>query len=175
MPEKLGHGNALRDGNFQYGVVDMTEQTEAPLQVSINAQYIKDLSFENPNAPQVFSQTSTAPELNMGVNVQTRVLAENVYEVVLFLRLEAQIEGKAAFIAELAYGGAFTMPKMPEEHLKVFLLVEGPRMLFPFARNIMANAVRDGGFPQILINPIDFAAMYNAQQAQAAQMPAGNA
>lgn len=147
----------------------MTDQTIAPVQVTINSQYLRDLSFENPNAPQIFADNSAPPDINMGINVQTRVLAEHVHEVMLFLRLEAKVNGKVAFIAEAAYGGTFSVPAMPEEQLKLFLLVEAPRLLFPFARNIMANAVRDGGFPQVLISPIDFVAMYHSQQAEAAQ------
>ncbi len=142
----------------------MTEQasSQAPVHVAINVQYIKDFSFESPNAPQVFVSTNAAPVLNMSVNVQTRSLAENTYEVLLLLKLDAQVESKAAFIAELSYGGVFTVPPMSEENLKIVLLVEGPRLLFPFARSIIANAVREAGFPQILINPIDFAGLYQA-------------
>lgn len=111
----------------------------------------------------------------MGVNVQTRKLDGNAYEVMLMLKLEAKMEKTTAFIVELAYGGIFGMPAMPEEHLKIFLLVEAPRLLFPFARNIVANAIRDGGFPQVLINPIDFAALYQQQQSQMNQPAAGTA
>jgi preprotein translocase subunit SecB len=158
----------------------MSEQAKpegqpAPVQVTVNVQYIKDFSFESPNAPQVFSPSSGAPVINLGVNVQTRGLAENTYEVVLQLKLDAQVEGKTAFIGELAYAGVFTIPPLSEDHLKMFLLIEAPRILFPFARSIMANAVRDGGFPQILINPIDFAAMYQANVAQMNAPAAGSA
>jgi len=145
------------------------------LQVGINVQYIKDFSFESPNAPQIFAPSTAAPELNMGVNVQTRGVAENSYEVILLLKLEAKIEGKTAFIAELAYGGVFVIPPAPEDQLKVILLVEAPRMLFPFARNIVASAVRDAGFPQLLINPIDFMGLYQANAQQMEKPPAGSA
>lgn len=138
------------------------QQTAASVQIAINGQYVKDFSFENPNAPQIFAPTQTPPDLNLGVNVQARPLAENVYEVLLMLKLEATLEGKNAFISELSYGGVFTLPPMPEDQVKFFLFVEAPRQLFPFARNVVANAVRDGGFPQVLINPIDFAGLYKA-------------
>jgi len=152
----------------------MTEQ-QTQMQVAVHAQYIRDFSFEAPNAPQIFAPTQAQPALDIGVNVQTRGLSDNNFESVLMLKLEAKIEGKVAFIAELAYGGVFGLPEMPEEHVKLFLLVEAPRLLFPFARNIIANAVRDGGFPPVLINPIDFAALYQQQQAKMEQPASGNA
>jgi preprotein translocase subunit SecB len=95
--------------------------------------------------------------------------------VLLLLKLEARLETKTAFIAELSYGGVFSVPPLPEEQLKLVLLVEAPRLLFPFARNIIANAVRDGGFPQLLINPIDFSGLYQANAEQLAKPPAGSA
>ncbi|MDD2324977.1 MAG: protein-export chaperone SecB [Alphaproteobacteria bacterium] len=144
-------------------------------QVAVHAQYVRDLSFESPNAPQIFAPTQTQPQIDMGVNVQTRKLESGAYEVMLMLKLEAKMEKTTAFIVELAYGGIFGMPAMSEEHLKIFLLVEAPRLLFPFARNIAANAIRDGGFPQVLINPIDFAALYQQQQGQMNQPAAGTA
>lgn len=151
-----------------------TNSQQTPFQVAVNVQYIKDFSFESPNAPQIFLPSAAAPTLNMGVNVQTRGLVENTYEVLLMIKMDAQTEGKTTFIAELAYGGVFSIPTLPEEHLKYFLLVEAPKLLFPFARNILANAVRDGGFPQVLISPIDFAAMYQANTAQM-ENPVGSA
>lgn len=155
----------------------MTDQAQTPesLQIAIHAQYIRDFSFESPNAPHIFTQTQASPILDVGVNVQTRSLEGRNFEVVLMLKLEAKIEDKVAFIAELAYAGVFGLPSMPEDHLKAFLLMEAPRLLFPFARSIIANAVRDGGFPQILINPIDFGAIYQQQIAQAVGAPQGNA
>lgn len=137
-----------------------------PLQIGINAQYVKDFSFENPNAPQIFAPSNAQPQLNIGVNVQARPMADGVYEVLLMIKLEAQLDGKTAFISELAYGGVFTIPALPEDQLKFFLFVEAPRQLFPFARNIIATAVRDGGFPQLLLNPIDFAGLYQANAGQ---------
>lgn len=153
----------------------MSEQAPASVQVAIHAQYIRDFSFESPNAPQVFSSVQTQPTVDMGINVQTRKLDVNTYEVLLMLKLEAKLADKTAFIAELAYGGVFGMPALPEETLKQFLLIEAPRLLFPFARAIMADAVRDGGFPPVLINPIDFAALYAQQQPAMDAPPQGNA
>lgn len=141
----------------------MTENVtpEAPQPININLQYIKDFSFENPNAPSIFAPTQAAPTLDMGVNVQTHGVGDRTYEVVLNLKVEAKIEGRVAFISELSYAGILTVPPMPEEALKFVLMAEAPRHLFPFARSIISGAVREAGFPQLLINPIDFIAMYN--------------
>jgi len=150
------------------------QQQTGPMQIAVSMQYIKDFSFESPNVPQIFAQTKLAPEMNMGVNVHTRPMmgAHNTHEVVLVLKLEAKVEGKTAFIAELSYGGIFTLPALPEEQAKLFLLIECPRLLFPFARAILGEAVRDGGFPQILINPIDFAGLYQANKGSVGPMVA---
>jgi len=143
--------------------------------VTIAAQYIKDFSFESPNAPQIFAPTQSAPEIQMNVNLHTRGVASNNYEVLLMLKLEAKLDNKTAFIAELTYGGVFTVPAMPEEHLKLFLLVEAPRVLFPFARAAMTNAIRDGGFPYVMIQPVDFMALYIANKGNVGTMPAAGA
>ncbi len=153
----------------------MSEQQPAPVQIAVHAQYTKDFSFESPNAPQIFSQIQAPPKIELGLNVQTRKLEEAVYEVVLLLKLEAKAEDKTAFIAELAYGGVFGVPGLPDSQLNVFLLTEAPRLLFPFARNILADAVREGGFPQVLINPVDFAALYQQHAAAQAEGPKGTA
>jgi preprotein translocase subunit SecB len=135
------------------------------MQIGVQMQYVKDFSFESPHAPQIFAPTQSAPEIQMNVNVNARRMADNAtHEVVLALKLEAKIEGKTALIAELAYAGLFVLPALPEEQMRLLLLVECPRLLFPFARAILSNAVREGGFPNIFINPIDFAALYNAGQ-----------
>jgi preprotein translocase subunit SecB len=148
---------------------------EGQIHIMVNTQYIKDFSFESPNAPQIFTHLTAQPDLNVGVNVQTRPVGEGSYEVVLLLKLEAKAGDKTAFIAELAYGGVLTIPTVPGEQLKYLLLVEAPRLLFPFARSIIANVVSDGGFPPLLIHPIDFAAMYQAQTAQMDKPAEGSA
>jgi preprotein translocase subunit SecB len=158
----------------------MTDQTNPPPQalqgqIGISAQYIKDFSFESPHAPQIFAPSKTPPELNMGVNVRTRPLGDAAHEVLLLLRLEAKLEGKSAFIAELTYGGVFVLPKLPEDQIKLLLLIECPKLLFPFARAIIADAVREGGFPQILLAPIDFAALYQANKDNVGTMTAAGA
>lgn len=141
---------------------------ETPLpQVSILAQYVKDLSFENPNAPASLQQGAGQPKIDIGVNVSVKKQGDEVYEVELKLNANAQFEnGRTAFIAELVYGGIFGLRFVPEEHLELFLVVEAPRQLFPFARRILADATRDGGFPPLMLDPIDFAQLYFARQAQ---------
>lgn len=134
------------------------------MQVGIGAQYIKDLSFESPGAPQIFTATQATPEISVSVNVLTRGVVENTYEVTLLLKIEAKIEARSAYIAELAYGGVFVLPPMAEENLKLFLLVEAPKLLFPFARAIVANTVREGGFSPLMLSPIDFMMLYRANK-----------
>jgi len=154
----------------------MTESTPpANLQIGLGAQYIKDFSFENPNAPQIYTELQQQPQMAMDVNVQTRTVADAMFEAALKIRLESKIATRAAFIVELAYAGLFTLPEMPEEQIKLFLFVEAPRLLFPYARAIISNALRDGGFPHVMIQPIDFYALYMAQRNAAAQHTAGAA
>ncbi len=140
-------------------------------QIGIGAQYVKDFSFESPNAPQIFTPTQSAPEINMGVNVNTRAVGDKAFEVILLLKIDAKLDGKAAFIAELSYGGVFMIPNMPEQQMRAFLLVECPRILFPFARQVLMNAIREGGFPQVMISPIDFGALYMANKDKIGSIP----
>jgi len=144
----------------------MTEESnkENSIQVAVLGQYIRDFSFENPNAPQIFKDMPDQPSINLGVNVKTNILEDNNYEVLLMMKMESKTKNRVDFIAELAYCGIFSLVNMPKEKLNDFLFIEAPQLLFPFARNVIANAVRDGGFPQLLINPIDFATLYKQQQ-----------
>ncbi len=129
----------------------------------IGAQYIKDLSFENPQGPEVLASIQENPQVNIEVHTNARDLGEKVHEVTLFVRGEAESDGKTVFIVELTYGGIITVNVTDEESIKPILLIEAPRHLFPFARAIVANVTRDGGFPPLLINPLDFAGMYLEQ------------
>jgi preprotein translocase subunit SecB len=145
------------------------------LALMVNAQYIKDLSFENPRAPNSLIATKEQPQVEVNVNVNATALREGLYEVALSTRVEARVGTDPAFIAELVYAGVFTIPKLPDEHLRPVLLIECPRLLFPFARRIIGDVTRDGGFPPLLINPIDFADLYRRQYALERQPPAGEA
>ncbi len=153
-------------------MADADSQAVGHLQV--NAQYIKDLSFEVPGAPAIFVElTKAQPEVNVQVNLHADALQVGVHEVTLHLNLEAKVGGKTAFIVDLTYAGIFSV-RVPDEHLQPMLLIECPRLLFPFARNIVADVVRDGGFPPILLQPIDFVALFRARMEQiASQPPAG--
>jgi preprotein translocase subunit SecB len=132
-------------------------------QVGILAQYVKDLSFENPNAPRSF-QLTTQPQIEINVNVQARRAGEDLYEVDLKIEASARTDEGVSFIVDLLYGGLFGLRNVPDEAIEPFCVVEAPRILFPFARRIIADATRDGGFPPLLLEPIDFAALYMAQR-----------
>ncbi len=136
------------------------------LPIVINAQYLKDLSFESPRAPHSLLPNQPQPQVEIGVDVRPQQLADEVFEVVLSLRAEAKAGDSTVFIVEMAYGGLFTLSGVPAEHVRPVLMIEGPRMLFPFARAIMAETTRDGGFPPLMLNPIDFAELYRRQVAQ---------
>jgi preprotein translocase subunit SecB len=145
------------------------------LTFAINMQYVKDLSFQNPRAPQVFANNQNAPQVQVNVDVGARQMAENVYEITLVLNAEAKSGEDVVFVVELTYAGLFTVPALPQDQLRPLLLIECPRLLFPFARAIVADATRDGGFPPLMINPIDFASLYRRQAEAAAAQPAGTA
>jgi preprotein translocase subunit SecB len=132
-------------------------------QVSIVAQYVKDLSFENPNAPASL-QAQGAPQIEVQVNVGANRAGEDVFEVALKIEARARIEDQVSFAVELLYAGLFGLRNVPEEALEPFLLVEAPRILFPFARRVIADTTRDGGFPPLLLEPIDFGSLYMAQR-----------
>ena len=135
----------------------------------ILGQYLKDLSFENPNAPQSLTPQQTQPDINIAVNVNARNLAPTDFEVELHLDAKATLQGKVIFAAELLYAGAFRMENFPQKLLHPAVLIECPRMLFPFARQILADATRNGGFPPLMLDPIDFASMYQKRMQQQQQ------
>jgi preprotein translocase subunit SecB len=136
-------------------------------QLFINAQYIKDLSFENPRAPHSLTQQGAAPAVEINVDVKAQNLNPETYEVVLTVNANAKIGEDSLFIVELAYGAVVTARNLPQEMLPAALLVEIPRLMFPFARNIVADATRDGGYPPLMINPIDFTELLRRNQSQA--------
>ena len=172
----------------------MSEAAQAQPQtppLMVNAQYVKDLSFEVPNAPEVFSTLKSQPNVNINLDVQARRLqdGQDVFEVTLQIKAEAMEaaaptngsngcnngsgangspapEGKPVFIAELAFCGVFTLTGIPADNIEPVLLVECPRLLFPYARNILADVTRDGGFPPVLLQPIDFVALWQSRRAQ---------
>ena len=154
----------------------------------VNVQYIKDLSFEVPNAPDIYATLRSQPAVSINLDVQARAIQEgqNVYEVVLSVKADARepvasngngaaaAEGRSVFIAELQYAGVFTLNNVPPEAVEPLLLIECPRLLFPFARNVLSDVTREGGFPPVLLQPIDFVGLWQARRAQQSQ-PAANA
>jgi len=128
--------------------------------VQVLAQYIKDLSFENPGAPQGLTQN---PQIEFGVDLQARQSDGANYEVELKLRIHATVAEKQLFLLELSYAGLFRLENIPEDALQPLLMIQAPHMLFPFARRIVADVVRDGGMPPLMVEPIDFAALYQAR------------
>ena len=138
---------------------------EAPA-LSVLAQYIKDLSFENPHAPHSLRPRDEQPEINININVNANPLSETDFEVELKIEASAGEDADTMFNVELTYGGVFRLQNIPQEAIAPAILIECPRMLFPFARQIVADATRNGGFPPLLIDPVDFAALFQQRMAE---------
>jgi preprotein translocase subunit SecB len=144
-----------------------------PAGIRVLAQFIRDLSFENPRAPESLRAANVQPQIDLNVEMNARARPDSLFEVDLKLTAKANAEGQPNFHVELLYGGLFQITGIPEADLEIVLLVECPRYLFPFARRIIADLVADGGFPPFMLDPIDFGAVYAARQAQMAAQPAG--
>ncbi|MAC62123.1 MAG: protein-export chaperone SecB [SAR116 cluster bacterium] len=140
----------------------MTEQQHKNNKITVSAQYIKDLSFENPNSPKSLSNKDGIPNINVEVNVYAKPLNNNVYEVSLSINGRALKEETKIFEIELVYAGVFILPdtKINKQDEKKTVLIECPQLLFPFARSIVSNVTRDGGFMPLVIQPIDFELLY---------------
>ena len=143
----------------------MDTETQSP-SLTILAQYIKDLSFENPGAPRSLQARDKAPSININVNVNANPLSDTDFDVVLSLNAEAKDGDKVVFAAELVYGGVFQITGFPQEHMLPVLFIECPRLLFPFARQIISDVTRNGGFPPLMIDPIDFGQMFAQRVAE---------
>ncbi|MGF1550471.1 MAG: protein-export chaperone SecB [Sphingomonadaceae bacterium] len=155
----------------QQGAEDKDERQtnggdEGP-QAGLISQYVKDFSFENPNAPAVY-QWQSQPQIDVQVNIGAQKLADGVHESALKLEVSAKVEQGVAFQLELVYAALFALRNIPEDRIQPFLLAEAPRLMFPFARRIVADAIRDGGFPPLMLEPLDFERLYQqrAQQQQ---------
>lgn len=146
-----------------------------PPQINIIAQYVKDLSFENPKAPDSLRPREGGPNISINVNVNAKPLTGDDVEVDLRLEAKALHEEEVLFAVELVYSGMFRLANVPKEHLHPLIMIECPRLLFPFARQIIASATRDGGFPPLLVDPVDFSALYRQrlEQIQAQQKAEG--
>jgi len=157
MAEESGGGNGADAATPRFSVV---------------AQYVKDFSFENPNAPRSFG--TQGPNINLSVNVGGRQLAQTDFEVTLTLEGGAGEGASALFKFELQYAGVFRVEHVPAEQVQPLVMIEGPRLLFPFARQVIAEAVRGGGYPPLYVDPIDFHRLY-VQRLQAANPATANA
>lgn len=136
----------------------MTNNTQTG-EISINAQYIKDMSLEIPHAPQIFSKLNNPPKINIDLNIDAKKLEEKQYEVVLNVKINSEINKEPLFIFELAYSSINTLD-LPDEVLEPVLFVEIPKMLFPYARQIISSNLSEAGLPPLMLSPVDFATLY---------------
>lgn len=139
--------------------------------VAISGQYVKDLSFENPNAPVSLTPQKDAPKIEITLNIEAKGFKDDVYEVTLQVTAKASSNENTLFIAELAYAGLFTLSNVSDDQKELVLLIHCPTILFPFARRVLSDVTRDGGFQPLMLEPIDFAALYQQRKDQ----PANNA
>lgn len=155
-------------------MADTTNGGEAqsqPPQIGVLAQYIKDFSFENPNAPRSLTPAQQQPAINIQVNVEANPLSPTDIEVTLRFEGKAENAGTVMFMFELIFGGVFRIQNVPQEHVQPVIMIECPRLLFPFAREIIATAVRNGGFPPLMLDPVDFAGLYRQKLMQEQPSP----
>jgi len=151
-----GNGGPAQDPSAQ----------QAPAQLNVLGQYTKDFSFENPNAPRSLQPTQTQPAINMQINIGVQQLAETDYEVSLKLEGKAENAGTVLFAFDLTFAGVFRVQNVPADMLQPLIMIECPRVLFPFAREIVITAVRNGGFPPLPLDPVDFVSLYQQRVAQ---------
>ena len=150
---------------------EVSETKNAPM-LSVLAQYTKDQSFENPNAPDSLRSGLSAPEIQINIEIGRQMLEGDNIEVTLMLKAEAKRGDKIAFIAELEYAGLFAFAGVSAEEIQPLIMIECPRLLFPFSRQIMAEMTQNGGFPPIMLEPPDFAGMFRDEMMRrAAEKP----
>jgi preprotein translocase subunit SecB len=141
--------------------------------IGLISQYVKDLSFENPNAPATY-QWQSQPQVDVQFNISSALIADGVHETVLKIEISSKRPEGTDFIVDLAYAGLFAVRNVPEDQVHAFMYAEAPRIIFPFARRVIADAVRDGGFAPLLLEPIDFNGLYLAQREQMAAQAAAD-
>lgn len=146
---------------------------EPAAQINVLAQYTKDLSFENPNAPRSL-QPSQQPSINLQINVNSKPLSDTDFEIELTVEGKADAAGTVLFTFELVYAGIFRLSNVPQDAVQAIMMIECPRLLFPYAREIVSQAVRNGGFPPLMIDPVDFVSLYRQKMQQAQAAPAAN-
>ncbi len=158
-------------------MTEAEKPAETPRMV-VKAQYLRDSSFENLAVRSGDGRVEGKPEIQVAVNLDAKKRSETVYEVILKVTAKANHGAAATFVVEIEYGGLFEVTGVPETQLHPMLLIEGPRLLFPFARRIVADLTRDGGYPPLMLDPVDFAALYRAEverRRAATAEPAGHA
>ncbi len=142
-------------------MADAPQAAPAQMSFSVKAQYVKDLSFEIPHAPDIFRRLTQSPAVTVNIDVNARPLpTANEYEIVLSINVKAERDGEEIFVVELSYGAVFEAINIPKEALQPALLIEAPRLIFPFARAIVADLTRESSLPPLLIQPIDFVQLY---------------
>ncbi|QOL19778.1 protein-export chaperone SecB [Candidatus Bodocaedibacter vickermanii] len=152
------------------------EQTLMNMQLDVNAQFIKDLSFENPQILKMLQSGEALPEIDIKINVTHNSLeTPDTHEVCLIVHAKGAKNGTEVFVLELNYAGIFTIKNIDEALLHPILMIECPRILFPYVRNIVSEVTRDGGYPPLLLKPVDFADLYRMRLEQMAAEPKGNA
>lgn len=161
----------MAENETETGATVAPEGQEGPV-LSIITQYVKDLSFENPNAPASLNPELSQPTVELGINVQAKALTPENYEIELRIQATAKHEDQTAFIIELVYGGLFLLKNFPPEALEMVCMIECPRLIFPFARRVISDASRDGGFSPLQLDPIDFAGLFQAHKTKEAQAAA---
>src|SRR5947208_6433593 len=159
-----GNGGPAPSGNG--GPPPSPSAQQSTGQLTVRCQYIKDFSFENPNAPRSLTPPQTQPAINIQINVSAQQLAQTDYEISLKLEGKAESAGTILFAFDLTFAGVFRVQNVPAETLQPIVMIECPRLLFPFAREIVATSVRNGGFPPLLLDPVDFVALYQQRAAQ---------
>lgn len=147
------------------------QQQPAGPSLNVLAQFVKDFSFENPNAPHVLMKPPQQPTISVQINVNTKPMSATDFEVELKLEGKAEVSGTTLFGFDLLYAGVFRLQNIPQENVPPLLMIECPRLLFPFAREIVANAVTNGGFPPLLLDPIDFVALFQQKMASMQGQP----
>ena len=154
----------MSDTSTDAGAAPADQQPVAPIQFI--GQYIKDLSFEAPHAPEIFQELrQTAPDIPISIDCAVRELKENQHEVTLTVHLEATVGDKPAFIMEVAYAAVVVLGKLPEEHIRPVLMIEVPRQMYPFVRQIVADVTVQGGFPPLMLQIVDFMDLYRRKYA----------
>ena len=149
--------------NERKKMTENKQENVKAMPIAIHNQYIKDLSLEIPYAPEIFKQVNSQPELKVDVSVESKKI-EDSYNVSLKINLNGDIEGKKLFVLELSYAALVTL-NVPAEHVEPVIAVEIPRLLFPFARNVVTQCLVEGGLPPLMLSPIDFASLYMARKA----------